>query len=271
MATKLGVGAGLPSWFRWLPRGFLLAAFILILQPTYLNFVHIPRQYDWFTAFSWGIGFFYLPLLIIAIIIAWRRPISGGAASILTAPLLLLWFLLSWGSRSDMFSKNNLLYFFSCIFLFIGGILSVVYGQLMETRKQKISYISESCDGKRNWFRWLPRGFMLIAAFTPIFYALSVGYPAINETLGIYAVPILFIVAIIAWVTPIIGGAVAIALIPFWMIGPIFFGALAHQPGILVGVFFFFECAMLLLGGILSIIWGVRQRRWMHSQAQINA
>jgi hypothetical protein len=263
LSNKLNHGIYLPSWFLWLPRGFLLAAFILILQPTYLNFMHIPRQYDWFTAFSWGTEFFYLPLLIIAIIIAWRRPISGGTVSILTAPLLLLWFLL-WVSRSDIFSKNNLLYFFSCIFLFIGGTLSVIYGQVMETRKQKISHISESHDGKRNWFRWLPRGFMLIAAFIPIFYALSVGFPAINDALGLYAVPVLFIVAIIAWVTPIIGGSVAIALIPFWMTGPLFFWAFTHQSGILVGVFFFFECAMLLLGGILSIIWGVMRWRWEH-------
>jgi hypothetical protein len=120
------------------------------------------------------------------------------------------------------------------------------------------------------WLRWPPRALLSIAAFMPIFY-LSFYYLVINlvgpkywsEWEILISVPIILFIAFIAWVKPIVGGIIAIIVIHlglFWVI----LMTIGMQSGIgrFWEPFLFLEYFFLVLGGILSIVYGIMFWLW---------
>jgi hypothetical protein len=129
---------------------------------------------------------------------------------------------------------------------------------------------------RNTWFRWLSRGFLLVAAFLPIFVALWPSYPNIHyDYTDIFiavimsALPILAIIVLIAWLAPVVGGGLAIIAVPLWLYMQLYERVATHDPEpepMWVWLFLSSEVLLLLAGGILSIIWGVRKRSLKHNQ-----
>lgn len=127
---------------------------------------------------------------------------------------------------------------------------------------------SDSVAGRLKWFRWLPRTVFITAVLAPIlevpFFYLVVmelgpkywGFSSFRLGVIIFYL----IIAAIAWVLPIAGGIVAIIATPVWIAFNVLLTGAAglSQFG---EKFLTLESFLLVLGGILSIIWGVLQRR----------
>jgi hypothetical protein len=135
MASKLEVGAGLPSWFRWLPRGFLLAAGLLpifCLSFYYLVLVLIgPRYWNWEL-------FIIVPFLLLIAFFAWKMPIAGGITAIVVIHLGVFYFgLMSFAMEHNFFNGllAGMLYLSPEYFLMVtGGILSIIWGIMCKRR-----------------------------------------------------------------------------------------------------------------------------------------
>jgi hypothetical protein len=135
---------------------------------------------------------------------------------------------------------------------------------------------SDKRSVRHSWFRWLPRILFIIVALMPFIYEIIhhivlPGYLFWNWVGEIfYSIPFI-IVAIVAWVAPIIAGVLALIAVPLGFFYIVFMSAWMHQsPNWVFQLFFLFACLFLVTGGILSIIWGVQRRRWRHSQVQMN-
>jgi hypothetical protein len=256
MAGKSYVITGRLNWSRWLSRAFLLSVLILALA----RHLKIHWLMHWHFNLSWFVVDIILqglPLVIIIIIIAWLQPISGGVIALLASPLLVFWVVEEFHAL-DVVSWYFLFYIGECVLLFIGGIFSIAWGLSARNMEQKASGIQQH-ESRNNWFRWLPRGFLLTAAFIPAFYELGSKHPNFNEAMIVYAIPILFIIASIAWAEPIIGSSLVIITIPIW----IFLQQAVHySSSAFYYMFTIIECLLLIIGGILSIVLGVRQQRW---------
>ncbi len=255
--------AGRHSWLRWLARSFLLMSVLVTIF-----WILWQRSWNdgWASVLGFDIILLGLPILIVIIIIAWLQPISGGVASIMAGPLLFFWIVPN--SLAETLSRGNLPYLLECGLLVIGGILSIVWGWLNGV--QRMADIANTGSSGHRWFRWLPRIIFLTAVFTPIFFELGAKFPNLDYVARVYGVPILFIITIIAWIAPISGGALAIIAVPvlFWL--QLMYSSAAHAPApSSYLLLLFFECFLLVTGGILSIIWGVQRRRWRHNQEQI--
>jgi hypothetical protein len=258
MASKLESGTVLSRWFRWLPRGFLLAAVVLpVLLSIFSAQWHTSWSSQWFDFL--GSLVFSLPILGIVITIAWFWPTIGGIAAIV-CPLLLLW--IEPDFRWEIFSAHDLAFILHCVLLVIGGALSITWGRQWQNREQKVTSVRTTASVRYSWLRWLARGFLLILVFLPIFFAQGWSWPDLFYFLTTWYPYIFLIIAIIAWVAPVVGGILAIAIIP--VLG-------LMQTDMSNWVLFYTLYAILFVGGILSIIWGAMRWRWKHNQVQINA
>jgi hypothetical protein len=259
MTSELRVGVGLPNWFRWLARGLLLMA---VFAFPFFELLKIHCNYSCFGI--WLSGFLFT---IVIVIVAWRKPFSGGVAAAIIG-VLFIGPMLSYRATTEYWKLSyGLPYLVPCLLLLIGGILSVTWGRTLPSRVQKVSNISSS--DKRSWFRSLPRGFLLIAALIPLLEAITRYYPDLWKYLDIYSyifdTSTLLIITVIAWIAPIAGGVLAILAVA----DDIFLFLMDFKPPSVL-----WDSIMWLLlavGGILSIIWGVRQWRWKRNQAKMTA
>ena len=117
----------------------------------------------------------------------------------------------------------------------------------------------------RNWFRWLARVFIFIAALIPIlfniFYFLVIlelgpKYWKLDESI-VFSGPLLTI-AVIASLVPILGGPIAIV----WGALGLAFGSAMD----LDQTFVFITYGTFLLGGVLCTLWGWQRRRERRGQ-----
>jgi hypothetical protein len=128
------------------------------------------------------------------------------------------------------------------------------------------------------WFRWIPMGFLLASGLLPISYiVILIIYGGLEFYIWELFLFIPLLIALFAWKMPIAGGMTAVVvihlgvflsgLISFWMTNydSLFEGVLAAL------LFLLPEYLLMFVGGILSIIWGVRQWRWKRNQARMNA
>jgi hypothetical protein len=224
---------------------------------------HLPL--DWTTLAGIFINM-YTVFIIIIFIVAWRKPFSGGIAAAIIGILFIGPPLCERATIEYWTFSYGLPYIIQCLFLFVAGILSVMWGRTLSSSAQKVSDFSSL--GRYSWFRWLPRGFLLIAAFMPLLEAIARFYPDLWFLLDIYGyiaeASILLIIAVIAWVAPIAGGVLAILTVA----AEIFSFLMDFIPPSVLWASI--EWLLLAIGGILSIIWGAMWLRWKHSQARIN-
>jgi len=249
--NQLDTSSDIYKWFRWVPRGFLIMASIVPL----LFILWSYRQNQLF----WVSIIFYLPILAI-VITAWVMPMTGGIITIVIGSLVLFWLRLI-GSPAVF---NQLFFTIEFVLIVTGGILSIIWGHL-KRKEQTTPDLLDTETGRRGWFKWPPRFLLLMAAIMPI---LLVFWGLLQKEEFIFyiasTIPLLVIV-IIEWVEPIIGGITAIVMGPSVLLLLVLFSGYTTTGDF----FFLLECVLLLIGGILSIIWGVQRRRWRHNQAQI--
>jgi hypothetical protein len=149
------------SWLRWLARSFLLMS-VLVTSLWSLWIMHWSNDLlDGLTRWTYAMFLDGFPFIVIVVIIAWLWPVSGGTAAILVGPLLLFWAVPEFWV--EKFSTYTLPYYFQCLLLIIGGILSIIWGRAQVSIGRKMAGALSSV--RRSWFRWLPRGFLLLAAF----------------------------------------------------------------------------------------------------------
>jgi hypothetical protein len=214
-----------------------------------------------------GIWWSGLLFTIIIVIVTWRKPVSGGIAAAIIGILFIGPLLFDRAMIEYWKLSYGLPYLIQCLLLLIAGILSVIWGRTLPSSVQKVSGVSSS--DRRSWFRWLPRGLLLIAAFIPILEAIARLYPDLWLYLDIYgymfSTSTLLIIVVIAWVAPIAGGVLAILTVA----AEIFSFLMDFiPPSVMLASI---KWLLLAIGGILSIIRGAMWLRWKHSQARINA
>jgi hypothetical protein len=242
MASKLGIGTGLPSWFRWLARGFLLLSLLVI---PFFELLRIHWNYAWFG--NWWDGFLFT---IIVVIVAWRKPFSGGVAAVIVG-ILFIGTLVNERVGIEYWTFSyGLPYLVECLFLLVGGILSVMWGRTLPSNGQKVAGISTTSCSRCSWFRWLPRGFLLVATFIPL-EGLARWFPPYTLAGIAGEISYLLTIAVIAWVAPIVGGILAILAVAVM----IFAFLMDFIPASVLWASI--EWLLLAIGGILSIIWGV--------------
>jgi hypothetical protein len=122
------------NWFRWLPRFLLIV--VAIVPVCYYDF------YQYMIVEK--LEFKYYPpdeiilssLLLVIAIIAWFLPIIGGLLAVIAAPIELLWaaLLVSAMGTSDGFPSPILI---ECVLLFLGGILSIIWGAMKRKRSKR--------------------------------------------------------------------------------------------------------------------------------------
>ena len=117
----------------------------------------------------------------------------------------------------------------------------------------------------RKWFRWLARVIVLVPALeafgSSFLYDIIVhgSWPKYwhwDEAL-FFTIPLL-VIAIIAWLTPLVGGATAIVWGVLWLI----IGLETGSP--LDEMFIISVYGSFLIGGILCTLWGWQKRREKH-------
>jgi hypothetical protein len=259
MASKLGIGTGLPRWFRWLARGFLLMS-LFVIPFFYLLSIH------WNYVCGDDTNLFLF--IVIVVIVAWRKPVSGGIATAIVG-ILFIGPLLYFRATIDYWTFSyGLPELVQCLLLLVGGILSVMWGRTLPSNGQKVAGVSTTGSYRHSWFRWLPRGFLLIVAFMPLLVEGAWWYPGskILWVVGdIYDISSLLMIAVIAWVAPIVGGIIAIGTVATMIFSYLMDFIPPSQFWASI------EWLLLVIGGILSIIWGVMRWRWKHKQVQVNA
>jgi hypothetical protein len=118
----------------------------------------------------------------------------------------------------------------------------------------------------KDWFCWLPRAIFLVLVIAPflevVFYntfVLELG-PKYWDLSIIPKIVAYGTITIIAWIFPISGGIVALVAIPLLFIITII-NTFESGLSSFDWKFLYLEIILLLLGGILAVIWGIRRRR----------
>jgi hypothetical protein len=127
---------------------------------------------------------------------------------------------------------------------------------------------STSKNTKYAWFRWIPRCVLLLASFLPFFYLafynLVIELVALKYWTGwelLWGIPIILLISIQAWFFPIKGGIIAILTIHLVIIYIAAYAAAGSgrmEP--FLATFLKLEYISVVLGGVLSIAWGVIRR-----------
>jgi hypothetical protein len=203
-----------------------------------------------------------IPLIGIFIVL-WFLPLIGGILSIFS----ILLFIFYYAPIGSVFNQNlliGLLNIFACVLLLGGGILSIIMG----IKQQKIIPGNYSAKPiKYRWLKWLLRILLFLACFLPYFikvisYVINykfTEYILFDVPLS-FSIPFIIIIFIIAWFYPFLGGILSIIAIPIVFFIHIYFIAWQMNnsgPDPLI----FLELALLLIGGIFLIIWGLKRRK----------
>lgn len=137
---------------------------------------------------------------------------------------------------------------------------------MKEGSARRVVRLSYTGFANHNWFRWLARVIIFVAALVPIFgnifyfliiRGLGPKYWKLDESI-VFSGPLLAI-TVIASLVPIIGGPIAIV---WGALGLVFGSAMDLDQ-----TFVFLTYGTFLLGGVLCILWGWQRRRERHGQA----
>ncbi len=240
----------------WPYRGILLVGILINIIPLIINYFQIVRFVE------------NIPVIVV-IIIAWFVPFGGGIALLVTLAVRLILFSFSYGSYLPVIMLGAIP---EHILAIAGGVLAVIYGRNQRRSRKDLETITEAGQKKDVW-RWVPRGFFLLAILLPlipdlfdvlVIQGLSLKYTHIGGIALFVGLPAVVFIWIITWVVPFAGGIIAlIAVFPL-----IFWYAFMHwDMPVTYSTLYIFYILSFAAGGISSIIYGVRCRRSRNVQS----
>jgi hypothetical protein len=162
--------------------------------------------------------------IIAVIIVALFVPLGGGIALLATLAVRLIFESFSHGSYLSIIVPGAIP---EHILVIAGGILAVIYGKNRMSSRNEPRTIPEAGQKKDAW-RWVPRGFFLLAILLPVIpdlfdimviQGLSFKYTHVSEIARFVGLPAVIFIAIIALIIPIVGGIITlVSIIPliFW-------------------------------------------------------